>query len=281
MDAQWSDDFHHALHARLTGERRGWHADLGRAADLAKAWRSAFVLDGGFSRHRDRHHGRPVPRGTRSDRFLAYAQTHDQVGNRARGERLCHLVPEPAAELAAALVLLSPFVPMLFQGEEWAASTPFRYVADHADPALAEAVRTGRRREFAAFVDDPADVPDPCDPATLRASVLDWSERSAPRHARALDWHRRLIRLRRERPELAPGRLGEDEVASAEDPPWLRVRRRGLLLAFSLGPRPADVPLGEDPPADVLLTNDPAAVVDAGHVRLGPYAMIVLGPSAD
>jgi maltooligosyltrehalose trehalohydrolase len=155
LSAQWSDDFHHALHSVLTGERAGYYADFGSMADLAKAVRQAWVYDGRYSNFRGRHHGRP-PAGLTGLRFLGYAQTHDQIGNRATGDRSSHLMSTGRLKIAAALVLTSPFVPMLFQGEEWGASTPFLYFAGHEDPDLAHAVSAGRKREFEAFGWDPA-----------------------------------------------------------------------------------------------------------------------------
>ena len=159
LDAQWSDDFHHALHVALTGEQTGYYRDYSGLTDLAKALQNAYVYDGQYSRARRRHHGRP-PEGLGGERFLGYAQTHDQVGNRACGERLVHLVGERKAKVAAALVLASPFIPMLFQGEEWGASAPFLYFTDHPEPDLGKAVREGRRKEFAAFGWNPEDARD-------------------------------------------------------------------------------------------------------------------------
>jgi maltooligosyltrehalose trehalohydrolase len=150
IDAQWNDDFHHALHTVLTGERHGYYADFGRLADLATAFRRGFVYAGEYSVFRDRRHGRPAI-GVSGNRFVVSAQNHDQVGNRALGERASLLMSEGRLHIAAALLLTSPFVPMLFQGEEWGASTPFLYFTDHAEPELVEAVRKGRCQEFAAF----------------------------------------------------------------------------------------------------------------------------------
>ena len=175
IDAQWSDDFHHALHALLTGERSGYYAPFGEPADVVAALGAA----------------------TPAHRHVGFMQNHDQVGNRAMGDRSSHLLSTEALKVAAAAVLLGPLVPMLFQGEEWGASTPFRYFTDHHDPELARAVSEGRRREFAAFGWKPEDVPDPQDPAGFEVSKLDWSELGKPPHAEVLAWHRELIRLRR------------------------------------------------------------------------------------
>ena len=177
LGAQWSDDFHHALHTVLTGERDGYYADFGSLADLAKALTGTFVYDGRYSHFRGRRHGRPTA-GLTGDHFLGYLQNHDQIGNRAQGERSSHLPNSGRLKIAAALVLTSPFIPLLFQGEEWGASTPFQYFTDHDDPELGRAVREGRRVEFAGFGWAPEAIPDPQDPATFARSKLDWQERA-------------------------------------------------------------------------------------------------------
>ena len=196
LDAQWSDDLHHALHAVLTGERQGYYEDFGELEQLLKALRQAFVYDGVHSPHRKRRHGRR-PEGIPPAAFLAYAQNHDQVGNRAAGERLSQLVPEGKLRVAAAVVLLSPFIPMLFQGEEWGASTPYQFFSSHQDEALARATWEGRMSEFRSFGWSPEKVPDPQDPGTYLRSKLDWSELEREPHRSLLDWHRRLIELRK------------------------------------------------------------------------------------
>jgi maltooligosyltrehalose trehalohydrolase len=173
MDAQWSDDFHHALFTVLNRKlENGYYADFGSLGQLAKSLERTFVYDGIYSRYRRRVHGRPV--GSLSQhRFLGFIQTHDQVGNRAVGDRVSQVVGLERAKIAAAFVFMSPFVPMLFQGEEWAASSPFQYFADHADPEMARAVSEGRRREFAAFGWAPESIPDPERPETFQRSKLD------------------------------------------------------------------------------------------------------------
>jgi maltooligosyltrehalose trehalohydrolase len=247
-DAQWSDDFHHALHAVLTGERDGYYADFGSLAQLAKALSRAWVYDGCYSRHRRRRHGRP-PTGLSGSRFFAYLQNHDQVGNRAVGERSSMLMGTGLLKVAAALVLCSPFVPMLFQGEEWGASTPFQYFTDHGDAELGRAVREGRRKEFAAFGWDPGDVPDPQDPATFRRSKLDWDEAAGPPHADLLAWHRHLVRLRREVPALAAaadGHLDQVAVRFDEEARWLVMERGPVSVVCNLADREQVVPAGPD-----------------------------------
>jgi maltooligosyltrehalose trehalohydrolase len=233
MDAQWSDDFHHALHAVLTGERNGYYEDFGCIRQLAKALEQAYVYDGKYSRHRDRNHGRP-PRKLSGHHFLGYAQTHDQIGNRAQGERLSQLVSVGRQKIAAALVLTSPFVPMLFQGEEFGASTPFQYFTQHKDPELAKRVSEGRRGEFKAFGWDPEQVPDPQDPATFRRSKLRWSELHEESHASLLKWYKDLVALRRSRPELTDGRMDRVEVNFDERARWLAVKREGVETICNL-----------------------------------------------
>jgi len=258
-DAQWSDDFHHALHAVLTGERTGYYADFGSLAQLAKALEQAYVYDGCRSDHRRRHHGRP-PTGLDGSRFFGFLQNHDQVGNRATGERSSALMGTGRVKIAAALVLCAPFVPMLFQGEEWAASTPFQYFTDHGDAELGRAVSEGRRREFAAFGWEPDDVPDPQDPETFRRSRLDWDELGRPPHAEVLAWHRDLIRLRREVPALAGNDFDDVEVRWDEAAGWLVVERGPLSVVCNLSDAEQAVPLrdgGESvvPPETVLIVG--------------------------
>ena len=176
MDAQWSDDFHHALFAVLNpGPAKGYYADFGQLKQLAKALENNFVYDGIYSQFRRRVHGRETG-GLSQHRFVGFIQNHDQVGNRAVGDRLAEIVGLDRAKIAAALVLLGPFLPMLFQGEEWASSSPFQYFADHEDPEMARQVSEGRRKEFAAFGWDPDAIPDPEDRRTFQRSKLNWEE---------------------------------------------------------------------------------------------------------
>lgn len=253
--AQWNDDFHHALHAVLTGESDGYYADFGSLADLATSLASGFVYDGRYSAHRRRRHGRP-PTGLSGRSFVGFLQNHDQIGNRARGERTSHLVGTAGLKLGAALVLTAPFVPMLFQGEEWGASSPFLYFCDFADPELARAVREGRRREFAAFGWRPEDVPDPLDRATFLRAKLDWSELEREPHAEVLAWHRALVRLRRERPELRDGRFPTEQVRCDERDRWLAFARGSVLVACNFADRANAIPCEAGAETRVLLASD-------------------------
>ncbi|MGH9178793.1 MAG: malto-oligosyltrehalose trehalohydrolase [Acidimicrobiales bacterium] len=269
MDAQWSDDFHHALHAVLTGERDGYYADFGSLGQIATALQRAFVYAGEYSPHRQRSHGRHDP-ALGGHRFMGYAQNHDQVGNRALGQRSSALMSPGRLRVAAALVLTAPFVPMLFQGEEWGATTPFQYFTDHADPALGRAVREGRWAEFAAFGWKPDEIPDPQDPATFARSKLDWEEPARPEHADLLDWHRRLIDLRRAVPALRDGRLDRVGVDVDEHAGRLTVRRGPVAVAANVGPLTLTVQVA----GEVVLASE-GVDAGAGAVRLPPSSVAV------
>lgn len=273
LHAQWSDDLHHAIHVTLTGERAGYYEDFVGLADLASALGRAFVYEGQHSVHRGRRHGRPAD-GLPMDRFLGYAQNHDQVGNRAVGERLVHLAGERAARVAAALVLAGPFVPLLFAGEEWGASTPFLFFTDYGDPVLWDAVREGRRREFAAFGWAPEAVPDPQDPATFEASRLIWDELDREPHAGLLAWHRTLVRLRRERPDLRdPGRPVVRADAAIGT---LLVERPAATLAANVGQHERTLRLSAGA-HELLAASDPAATHLTGRdLRLAPMSVAIL-----
>ena len=257
MTAQWNDDLHHSLHSLLTGERQGYYADFGPPSVLAKTLTQVFHHDGGWSSFRGAEWGRPVdPEVHDGRRFVGYLQTHDQVGNRAVGDRIgAQLTPGQRA-IGAALVLTSAGTPMIFMGEEWAASTPWQYFTDFDDLELGAAIREGRRREFAAHGWDGEQVPDPQDHATRDASVLCWAERTQGEHARLLDWYRSLIAERRRTKELTDGRLDGVVVDVADDASWLVVRRGSLRLACNLHAAPATVPLDVEN-GDVVLAWDP------------------------
>lgn len=271
IDAQWSDDLHHSLHAALTGEAMGYYGDFGRIADVAKALQQAFVYDGRYSTFRQRIHGRPVE-GVTGHRFLGYLQTHDQVGNRAMGDRTSASMSNELLKVGAALVMTSPFIPMLFQGEEWGATAPFLYFTDHGDPELGKAVREGRRREFAGFGWAPNDIPDPQDPATFERSKLDWSELEDQRHADLLEWHKRLIDLRRHTPDLSDGRMDRVKVRYDEAARWIVVTRGAVEIAANLGPERALIPAV---PEEVLLTSVKAPAVTTDGIELEPESVVV------
>ncbi|MFF0063262.1 malto-oligosyltrehalose trehalohydrolase [Streptomyces sp. NPDC005279] len=247
LHAQWNDDFHHALHTALTGEAQGYYADFAVAplAAIGKTLTHGFFHDGTYSSFRGRTHGRSVDvTRTAAHRFLGYAQTHDQIGNRALGDRLSAGLSPGLLACAAVLVLTGPFTPMLFMGEEWGARTPWQFFTDHTDPELAEAVRSGRRREFAAHGWAEDEIPDPQSPSTRERSCLDRSEREREPHARLLAWHRELITLRRAQPDLTDPDLAAVKVAYDEEARWLAYRRGDLRIAVNLAKEPAAIPLG-------------------------------------
>ncbi|NEB34214.1 malto-oligosyltrehalose trehalohydrolase [Streptomyces sp. SID14446] len=279
LDAQWNDDFHHALHTTLTGEGQGYYADFARAplAALSKTLTSGFFHNGSYSSFRGRHHGRPIDRARISaQRLLGYTQTHDQIGNRAQGDRLSASLSPGLLACAAALTLTAPFTPMLFMGEEWGAGTPWQFFTDHTDPELAEAVRRGRRREFAAHGWAEEDVPDPQDPATRDRSCLDWSEPEAPAHARLLAWYRELIALRHRQADLSDPDLAAVRVAHDPEARWLAVRRGDVRVAVNLSKDPAVIPLGVRK-GRVLASWDPvAAPLTDGVLNVPGESCVVL-----
>ncbi|WP_172384949.1 malto-oligosyltrehalose trehalohydrolase [Streptomyces sp. MNP-20] len=279
LDAQWSDDFHHALHTALTGESHGYYADFAAAPfpALEKTLTHGYFHDGTYSGFRGRAHGRPLDRErTPAYRLVGYAQTHDQVGNRAQGDRLSATLSPGLLACAAALTLTGPFTPMLFMGEEWAASTPWQFFTDHTDPELARAVRQGRRREFAAHGWAREEIPDPQDPATRERSCLDWAEREKGHHARVLGWYRELIALRRERGDLTDADLAAVRVAHDAGARWFAVRRGDLRIVVNLAQSVAEVPLGVRH-ARVLAAWEPVEGPDAdGTVRLPGESCAVL-----
>jgi maltooligosyltrehalose trehalohydrolase len=247
LTAQWCDDLHHALHVALTGETDGYYPDF--EGQLATTLRQAFFHTGTWSSFRQRTHGRPVDtRRTSGHRFLAYVQNHDQIGNRAQGDRLTATI-SPARQLCgAAIVLCSPYTPMLFMGEEWAASSPWQFFASFEDTTLASAVRDGRRAEFASHGWGESEVPDPMDVATVVRSTLPWAELADPAHRAVYDTYRELITLRRKHPELTDPRLDRFHVV-AEDG-WLVLHRGSLRVVVNLGAA-ADIRL-DRPIATVL-----------------------------
>jgi len=255
-DAQWADDFHHALRVLLTGERDGYYADFGAVADLAKAFRRPFVYDGRYSPVRRRCFGAPADDRPPAQ-FVVFDQNHDQVGNRAFGDRL----PRELRPLAAFCTLLSPFTPMLFMGEEYGEDAPFQFFTDHIDEAIARATRDGRRREFAAFAAFARELPDPQDPQTFARSRL-----TRRVHEPTAAIYRELLRARR-------SLSGEAEVRFDEQRRWLRVRRTGGELVCNFAAECVQLPIEEG--RHVVLATHPDARLDAeapGTIRLPPVA---------
>ncbi|HET9003429.1 MAG TPA: malto-oligosyltrehalose trehalohydrolase [Gemmatimonadaceae bacterium] len=261
FDAQWSDDFHHSVHALLTGEDQGYYADFGGVETLAKALGERFVYDGRHSTHRRRSHGAPAG-DVSGDHFVIAIQNHDQVGNRAAGERLSALLSFEQQKLAAALLLLSPYVPLLFMGEEYGETNPFPYFVSHGDEKLVEAVREGRRKEFAAFGWGD-EVPDPQSAETFGRSKLDWGKSRQSPHKELRALYRDLFRLRQMEPALRPG---DAKVSVRHDAArrWITVELtptdgNAVLALFNLGESSQAVPLPDgDDGWDPLLSTDDA-----------------------
>jgi maltooligosyltrehalose trehalohydrolase len=274
LTAQWDDDVHHALHALLTGERQGYYGDFGSLQCLETVLTGAFFHAGTYSSFRQRVHGRPVNRTTvPGHRFVAFLQDHDQIGNRALGERLSALLSPGLLKVGATLLLTSPFTPMLFMGEEWAASSPWQFFTSHPEPELAAAVKAGRRREFAAHGWAETDVPDPQDPATFERSKLDWSELKKAGHAEIFETYRRLIALRRSRPELTDPRLDQVQVWHGDQ--YVVMRRGGCTVAANLAPVPQTVSL-RAVPSKVLLATEPGVVLQRDRAELPPESAVVV-----
>jgi maltooligosyltrehalose trehalohydrolase len=244
LDAHWVDDFHHAIHRYFTGETEGYYADFQGLEDVATALRDGYVYQGKYSVHRGRRHGRP-PVGIEPHQLVVSAQNHDQIGNRAQGERLCMMLDVPQLKAIAALTLLSPFVPLLFQGEEWGAQTPFLYFTDHQDAELGKLVAEGRSREFSTFRWQGA-VPNPQEADTFERSKLNWSELSAPRHAELLEWYRKLIGIRRDKIVMPRESLADSDKAVTKfdaKAGWLTFVHNGVLAVFNLADLAQAVPL--------------------------------------
>ncbi len=273
LDAQWSDDFHHALFTMLHQEQGGYYDDFGSMAALAKAIKSVFVYDGIYSVSRERSHGRPVE-GLSGHRFVVCIQNHDQVGNRAVGDRLGHLVGPARTKIGLGLLLTSPFVPLLFQGEEFAASSPFLYFADHEDEELAAAVAKGRKKEFAAFGWKENEIPNPGDRQTFANSQLKWDEVHEPQHADMLDWTRRLIHLRRSSACLNDGDRSHILVSFDEEKKWLRMDRKLISVCINLRGAPAAFTVS--PEHRLLLTSNEASQLKDTQLKLPPDTIAIL-----
>jgi maltooligosyltrehalose trehalohydrolase len=276
LDAQWDEDFHHCLHTVLTGERSGYYADFGKLEQLAKTLRRAFAYDGQYSVYRDRRHGKSAA-GLSGHNFVGCLQNHDQIGNRAKGERISHLISTARMRIGAAVVILGPLIPMLFQGEEWAASTPFQYFTDHQEADLAHAVSEGRKKEFAAFGWHPEDIPDPQEAATFQRSKLDWTETAREPHKSILDWYKQLIRLRTSTHQLRDGRFNEVDVDYDEHQRWLVMSRGSITMAINLGERECRLPIPDSESRRLLMVSDEKIVLDAEAVELPSDSVAIIG----
>jgi len=272
MTAQWDDDIHHAIHTAVSGERQGYYADFGSLATLAKTLRNGFFHAGTYSSFRRRRHGRPLDTSKiPATRLVAYTCTHDQVGNRALGDRPSQNLTYGQLAVKAALVLGSPYTAMLFMGEEWGASTPFQFFSSHPEPELARATAEGRKKEFSDHGWDADDIPDPQDPQTFQRSKLDWSELDTGEHARLLRVYRDLIALRRSETDLADPWLEHLIVDYDEQARWIVLRRGRLAVACNLGAEPVAVPVT----GELVLCSESPSISDES-TELGPHSFAIV-----
>jgi len=273
IDAQWSDDFHHAVHVALTGETTGYYADFEPLGALAKVLTKGFFHDGTWSSFREADHGRPVDTEHMPTwRLVVANQNHDQIGNRAIGDRLAATLDDGQLVIAATLTLAGPYTPMLFMGEEWAASTPWQFFTSHPEHDLGEATAKGRIAEFAKMGWDEASVPDPQEPSTFENSKLDWSELGTGRHAVLLDAYRRLGALRRSEPSLTDPRFGEVGVEYDADARWLVLTRGDLRIAVNFADQEARVAVSSDA---VLFASDDS-VVPGASLLLPAHSVVIV-----
>ena len=277
LAGQWSDDFHHAVHVNVSGEATGYYEDFESVEALAKVLRSGFYHDGSYSTFRERHHGRPInPALVHPAALVVCSQNHDQIGNRATGDRLSQTLPYGRLALAAVATLTSPFTPMLFMGEEYGATTPWQFFTSHPEPELGKATAEGRIKEFERMGWDPAVVPDPQDPETFTRSKLDWSEAADGEHARLLALYRSLIALRRSTPELTGLGFEDTAVDFSEAEGWLVLQRGRVQVAMNFSAEPRRVAVRG---ASLLLATDDSAVLDGaggGHLELPGHSAAVV-----
>jgi maltooligosyltrehalose trehalohydrolase len=277
IEAMWNDDFHHALHVFMTGESEGYYADFVGCSDVVESLARGFVYAGRYSSYRRRRQGRSDPRPSGAQ-LVGFAQNHDQIGNRPGGDRLSATLSPERSKVAAGLLLTSPFVPLLFQGEEWGARTPFPFFCDYQDPALREAVRRGRREALAATGHDSLDLRDPCARDTFLAAKLDWRELELPRHQEVLAWYRQLIALRRETRALSAGALLGPDVRCSEKECWITYRRAGFQLAAHIGSEPASIPVDRFAQLRVALASGASQRLAGDRLEIGPDSFVVLAP---
>ncbi|WP_311213750.1 MULTISPECIES: malto-oligosyltrehalose trehalohydrolase [unclassified Arthrobacter] len=273
LEGQWSDDFHHAVHVNLSGETTGYYADFDSLAVLAKVLEHGFLHDGSYSSFRGRHHGRPIRRDLAHPSALVVClQNHDQIGNRAIGDRLTASLSYGKLAIGAVLTMTSPFTPMLFMGEEFGASTPWQFFTSHPEPELGKATAEGRIKEFERMGWDPAVVPDPQDPETFLRSKLKWEEAGEGNHARLLQLYKDLAQLRRNTPELVDGGFGSTVVEYDDDEHWLQFSRGTVRVVCNFGDEALGTPLS----GSILLATDHEAVLDEGTLTLpGGSAVVV------
>lgn len=277
LAAQWVDDWHHAVHVAVTGETDGYYADFAALDAVPKTWTGGFFHDGTLSTFRGRDHGIPIPSDVPSWRLVTFAQDHDQIGNRAAGDRLSATLSPARLAVTAVLTMTAPGTPMLFMGEEWGASTPWQFFTSHPEPELAAATAAGRTREFAEMGWDETLVPDPNDPETFLRSKLDWAEPDTSPHAELLDLYRRLAHLRRTRPDLTDPHAAS-RGASAADAIGGRVyelERGAARVLVNLSEAPWHVPLRA---REAVWLSTGGAQETPGTLVIAPDSAVVAGP---
>jgi maltooligosyltrehalose trehalohydrolase len=271
LTAQWDDDIHHAIHTAVSGERQGYYSDFGSLEALASTLKNGYFHAGTYSSFRHRRHGRPLDTATiPATRLLAYTSDHDQVGNRAVGDRPSQNLDFGQLAVKAALVLGSPYTAMLFMGEEWASSSPFQFFTSHPEPELARATAEGRKAEFAEHGWDADEIPDPQDPDTFARSKLDWDEVGTGDHARLYELYRALIALRRAEPDLADPWLDHMSVDVDEEQRWIVLHRGAIAIACNLGEEPVTVPVV----GEVVLASEQPSVRESTVLQGHSFAIL-------
>jgi maltooligosyltrehalose trehalohydrolase len=274
LEGQWSDDFHHAVHVNVSGETTGYYSDFDSLGALAKVLQDGFFHDGSYSSFRERHHGRPINfDAVHPAALVVCSQNHDQIGNRATGDRLSQTLPYGSLALAAVLTLTGPFTPMLFMGEEYGATTPWQFFTSHPEPELGKATAEGRIKEFERMGWDPAVVPDPQDPETFTRSKLNWAEATEGDHARLLELYRSLISLRRSTPDLTAPGFAATEAEFDDDARWLRFRRGGVQVLLNFAEQSVTL---DRAGSELLLATDDAVRIDAGKAELPGLSAAVI-----
>jgi 1,4-alpha-glucan branching enzyme len=276
LTAQWDDDIHHAIHSAVSGERQGYYADFGSMRALAQTLQNGYFHAGTYSSFRGRRHGRPLDKSViPATRLLAYTTTHDQVGNRAFGDRPSQNLDFGQLAVKAALAIGSPYTAMLFMGEEWGSSRPFQFFTSHPEPELARATAEGRKAEFAHHGWDADEIPDPQGPQTFLRSKLDWDEVELGEHDRLRRTYRDLIALRHNEPDLADPWLDHLSIDYDEERRWIALRRGSLVIAANLGPDPVRVPVS----GEVVLAWEQPAIEDRASVLARHSFAIVRTPT--
>jgi maltooligosyltrehalose trehalohydrolase len=273
LAAQWSDDYHHALHVALTGETTGYYADFASLGALAKVSTAGFFHDGTYSSFRGRDHGFPIDPVTPTWRLVTFSQDHDQIGNRAAGDRLTATLDYGQLAIAAVLTVCSPYTPMLFMGEEFGATTPWQFFTSHPEPELGKATAEGRIAEFEAMGWDPDTVPDPQDPQTFERSKLDWASSQQGDHARLLELYTELIALRRKTPALSDPRFSHLRAAFDDDLRWFVIERNDVSIVVNFGLEDVSLPVLE---ATVVLSTDAAATLAGTVLSLPAHSAVIL-----